>query len=219
MFKTRKSDGRVFNDNRQRSDKHHGSVKPESGVKSEEYKIIDKNVFCPQGHRMEMSYVHYDAIKDHCPKCKKYFVYDKRDPENTMREVTKEYYGGSNELNYNHKDIAYTPYGLMMKDARHEINEMAKWKEWKKKVDEAELDDWVAGGGRSGEARYAEIINLEDIPMLNSRKNNDRELKQAKDAFRYVLQEQVKKNLGSNYDIVWDVTGNKIELITDSREF
>lgn len=33
MFKTRKSDGRVFNDNKQRSDKHHGSVKPKSGVR------------------------------------------------------------------------------------------------------------------------------------------------------------------------------------------
>lgn len=34
MFKTRKSDGRVFNDNKQRSDKHHGSVKPTDGIKA-----------------------------------------------------------------------------------------------------------------------------------------------------------------------------------------
>lgn len=34
MFKTRKSDGRVFNDNKQRSDKHHGSVKPSTGIKN-----------------------------------------------------------------------------------------------------------------------------------------------------------------------------------------
>lgn len=39
MFKTRKSDGRVFNDNKQRSDKHHGSVKPESGVKRSDSNI------------------------------------------------------------------------------------------------------------------------------------------------------------------------------------
>lgn len=32
-FKTRKSDGRVFNDDRKRSDSHHGSVKPTSGIK------------------------------------------------------------------------------------------------------------------------------------------------------------------------------------------
>lgn len=32
-FKTRKSDGRVFNDERKRSDQHHGTVRPKSGIK------------------------------------------------------------------------------------------------------------------------------------------------------------------------------------------
>lgn len=34
VFKTNRNTGNVFNDNKKRSDAHHGSVKPESGVKS-----------------------------------------------------------------------------------------------------------------------------------------------------------------------------------------
>lgn len=36
MFKTRKSDGRVFNDARKRSDAHHGSVKPTTGIRMDQ---------------------------------------------------------------------------------------------------------------------------------------------------------------------------------------
>lgn len=56
MFKTRKSDGRVFNDNKKRSDSHHGSVKPTSGIK--------KPAFIPAEKPTKFQQEELDSIND-----------------------------------------------------------------------------------------------------------------------------------------------------------
>lgn len=54
--------------------------------------IKDNYSKCPAGHDMHLSYVHYDAIKSKCGPCKKYFAYSKNDPQNTIHEVSKNYF-------------------------------------------------------------------------------------------------------------------------------
>lgn len=56
MFKTRKSDGRVFNDNKQRSDMHHGSVKPTDGIKTRNDTKLEGMTVLPDVHIREKNW-------------------------------------------------------------------------------------------------------------------------------------------------------------------
>lgn len=93
MFKTRKSDGRVFNDNKQRSDKHHGSVKPKTGMKRKDnillkYELEDPDYRKAQiAHELEMAKDAYKSQKEHEEFMKKLELADKAESVEEINEI------------------------------------------------------------------------------------------------------------------------------------
>lgn len=112
------------------------------------------------------------------------------------------------------------PYQRTYDEAVHEMNENnPDWDGWKKKVDVADFEEWVGGGGASGEARYYKILDFSDFPVITTKTRGTPEYYTAIHQVETVLDREARKKLGDNYGVAKDEHERQFMLVTDSREY